>query len=605
MASTCAWCGGSIPPDRAPQAKYCGVECRDRRGVASKRGTRRPPQKHFVCVVCAGRIPSTRHRACTTCSEECTTERRRELGNETRRAKTQRKLAGLTKTCAHCQQVFTPQSMPWQQYCSKRCAQQAGGKRAELKRQERLSTGDFKQCTVEDCGGLVVARGYCRTHYARWHKHGDPLHRAAPRQTRCCDVKDCPKAAAAFGLCPRHRRLQKLYGDALGAKCTQCRIRYTASGRPGWCVNCVAEVFANNGYRVLEAFQGSSRPVKVACLSCGEASAVLFSNVIRGGSCVHCFRRLRAGRDRALPKSEALRALTSLRLVLAGPYARATLAVAAECLDCGTGTTVKISDITRGQRLIGCRNCARDAAANEITYCAAGCGRSFGQPLGGPRRKWCSQTCMEYFGQYSKPHPKNVGTRHCLDCETDITAKQLSAVRCDACLPAWRNEARRRLWAENPELRRRQQADAANRRRARIRGNGRERYERLDVFERDRWRCRLCSFPVDQTAQWPDPLSAAIDHVVPIAAGGADTLSNVQLTHQGCNWRKWSKDSIGIGPDEFIHPAVAARFLAGEGTRRSEGSAASTSTAEKPDLRRGRAPLPSPVQQSPRAPGAS
>ncbi|MCX2178951.1 HNH endonuclease [Streptomyces sp. SKN60] len=265
-----------------------------------------------------------------------------------------------------------------------------------------------------------------------------------------------------------------------------------------------------------------------------------------------------------MPKSEAIKALASLRLALAGPYARATLAVAAECLDCGTGTTVKISDITRGQRLIGCRNCARDSAAKMTTYCAAGCGRSFGQPVAGARRKWCSQACMEYFKQYGKPYPKHVETRRCKDCEADITAKQLLAVRCDACLPAWKNEARRQRWAENPELRRRQQADAANRRRARIRGNGRERYERLDVFERDRWRCRLCFYPVDQAAQWPDPLSAAIDHVVPIAAGGPDTSANVQLAHQGCNWRKSSKDSIGIGPEEFIHPAVAARFL-GEG----------------------------------------
>ncbi|WP_208753913.1 HNH endonuclease [Streptomyces bauhiniae] len=320
-------------------------------------------------------------------------------------------------------------------------------------------------------------------------------------------------------------------------------------------------MFANNGYRPLEAFRGSAQPVQVACLNCGEVSAVLLSNAIRGGSCIHCFRRLRAGRDRALPKSEAIKALASLRLVLTGLYARATLAVAAECMDCGIGTIVKVSDITGGRRQIGCHSCARDAAANEITYCAAGCGRSFGQPLGGPRRKWCSQACMEYFGHHSKPYPKHVGARLCRDCEADITAKQLSAVRCDDCLPAWKNEARRRRWAEDPDLRRRQQADAANRRRARIRGNGRERYERLDVFERDRWRCRLCSFSVDQAAQWPDPLSAAIDHVVPIAAGGPDTLSNVQLAHQGCNWRKSSKDSIGIGPDEFIHPAVVARFL--------------------------------------------
>jgi hypothetical protein len=28
-------------------------------------------------------------------------------------------------------------------------------------------------CAVEGCGGLVVARGWCRKHYSRWDRHGD------------------------------------------------------------------------------------------------------------------------------------------------------------------------------------------------------------------------------------------------------------------------------------------------------------------------------------------------------------------------------------------------------------------------------------------------
>lgn len=30
-------------------------------------------------------------------------------------------------------------------------------------------------CTIEDCEGRVVGRGYCRKHYTRWHRYGDPL----------------------------------------------------------------------------------------------------------------------------------------------------------------------------------------------------------------------------------------------------------------------------------------------------------------------------------------------------------------------------------------------------------------------------------------------
>ena len=30
-------------------------------------------------------------------------------------------------------------------------------------------------CKIEGCGSNVLARGWCRKHYLRWYKHGDPL----------------------------------------------------------------------------------------------------------------------------------------------------------------------------------------------------------------------------------------------------------------------------------------------------------------------------------------------------------------------------------------------------------------------------------------------
>jgi hypothetical protein len=30
-------------------------------------------------------------------------------------------------------------------------------------------------CTIDGCEGRVVGRGYCRKHYTRWDRHGDPL----------------------------------------------------------------------------------------------------------------------------------------------------------------------------------------------------------------------------------------------------------------------------------------------------------------------------------------------------------------------------------------------------------------------------------------------
>lgn len=35
-------------------------------------------------------------------------------------------------------------------------------------------------CTIDGCGKVLLARGYCRAHYLRWYRHGDPLSGGTP-----------------------------------------------------------------------------------------------------------------------------------------------------------------------------------------------------------------------------------------------------------------------------------------------------------------------------------------------------------------------------------------------------------------------------------------
>lgn len=62
--------------------------------------------------------------------------------------------------------------------------------------------------------------------------------------------------------------------------------------------------------------------------------------------------------------------------------------------------------------------------------------------------------------------------------------------------------------------------------------------EPLAVFERDGWICRLCYEPIDRTLKKPDPRSASMDHITPLALGGTHTTDNVQAAHLSCNSRK-------------------------------------------------------------------
>jgi len=77
----------------------------------------------------------------------------------------------------------------------------------------------------------------------------------------------------------------------------------------------------------------------------------------------------------------------------------------------------------------------------------------------------------------------------------------------------------------------------AKRRRAeRLRAAPRERIDRELVFERDEWICGICGERVV-------PGDATLDHVVPVALGGAHTVANLRLAHAICNSRRQAHTS--------------------------------------------------------------
>lgn len=77
-----------------------------------------------------------------------------------------------------------------------------------------------------------------------------------------------------------------------------------------------------------------------------------------------------------------------------------------------------------------------------------------------------------------------------------------------------------------------------DRRRARKRDAFVEIVRRAEIFARDLWRCMLCGEPLAMAEQVPHPLAPTIDHVIPLARGGAHAPWNVQAAHFLCNSRK-------------------------------------------------------------------
>jgi 5-methylcytosine-specific restriction endonuclease McrA len=151
----------------------------------------------------------------------------------------------------------------------------------------------------------------------------------------------------------------------------------------------------------------------------------------------------------------------------------------------------------------------------------------------------------------------------CLDCGVEVSLRigpGYQHKRCEACraihnttrvreyAKQYRNTKRGRVrlrtaqltFSRGPKGRAlKSRKDAM--RRSRIEAAG-ESVDPKAVFERDHWTCGICHKPIDQQPiDWWRSESPTIDHIVPLAAGGSHTASNLQAAHRRCNLEKGAR----------------------------------------------------------------
>jgi 5-methylcytosine-specific restriction endonuclease McrA len=150
-----------------------------------------------------------------------------------------------------------------------------------------------------------------------------------------------------------------------------------------------------------------------------------------------------------------------------------------------------------------------------------------------------------------------VQVRTCQSCGSDYPApgRDTKSLRCPPCRPSARRVTKG-TWAQaNTDRTSESKARWRDANMAAVRATKRarhevvalgERFDPREIFQRDWWICQLCFKPVDSRLAHPDYWSASLDHVIPLARGGAHTRSNTQLAHLHCNRVKHARLPEGV-----------------------------------------------------------
>lgn len=62
----------------------------------------------------------------------------------------------------------------------------------------------LEMCEVNGCWQYSFARGWCRRHYTRWYRHGDPLYNKHRERPKRCMVPECVNPHYGRRLCEKH-----------------------------------------------------------------------------------------------------------------------------------------------------------------------------------------------------------------------------------------------------------------------------------------------------------------------------------------------------------------------------------------------------------------
>ncbi len=152
------------------------------------------------------------------------------------------------------------------------------------------------------------------------------------------------------------------------------------------------------------------------------------------------------------------------------------------------------------------------------------------------RALYCSDACRAKVNdrKYTLTHKDELNESRRLKYKTNTEARQgrlASNKRYRQANAERINKHISDYYSEHPEKRR------IKRRRYRALkwGVGHSTYRANYIFTRDDWVCQICGRKINRRLKHPNPLSASVDHIIPLSKGGDDSPVNVQASHLRCN----------------------------------------------------------------------
>lgn len=160
-----------------------------------------------------------------------------------------------------------------------------------------------------------------------------------------------------------------------------------------------------------------------------------------------------------------------------------------------------------------------------------------GRCEGNIRRRFCSDACRDE--QKRRAHVRRSALT-CDACGVGLVFR-LGHTRSTFCSATCRKRIARTRLRTSEWAKAKRRTDKALRR-ARSRGTACEPVDPIRVFNRDRWRCQLCRCVTPRKLRGSMEASAPeLDHITPLACGGAHTYANTQCLCRRCNQMKGAK----------------------------------------------------------------